>query len=467
MRRAVTLVLMLAATACGRGDRAPASHAGHEHAEGAEISTDADAGASAGAGAASAAGMCIEHGVLEAVCTKCNPALAAVFQAKGDWCGEHGFPESFCPICHPERGGRPPDGAELSADEPPPDGLVIRLKGPDAEANAAFATARAEAAPSEDVVTAVARIEAGPRHRAEVSARAEAVVAKLLADAGDRVRAGQPLAALQGPAGETARARVSAAEARASASRAAVTRERSLLDRGISSAKDVLAAEREIAEAEAELDTARAQLSLVGGAGQRISSPLDGVVTKRIATIGQLVHAGDVLFEVADLSGVDAVADVREEILAGILPGGDAEVLVPAASAHAFPGEVESVAPTVDPLTRTGQVRVHVDNREGLLRPGMTAEARLRAAGRGDAVLVPRAAIQSARGASLAFVRTGPGVFEARRVALGALRGDLVEVTSGVRPGETVVTAGSYLLKTESLPGSIGSGCCEIDGQSE
>jgi cobalt-zinc-cadmium efflux system membrane fusion protein len=51
--------------------------------------------------------MCKEHGVLEAVCTKCNPKLAPVFQAKGDWCAEHGFPESFCPVCHPERGGKP------------------------------------------------------------------------------------------------------------------------------------------------------------------------------------------------------------------------------------------------------------------------------------------------------------------------------------------------------------------------
>ena len=47
--------------------------------------------------------FCKEHGVLEAVCTKCNPALVPVFKAKGDWCEKHGFPESFCPICHPER----------------------------------------------------------------------------------------------------------------------------------------------------------------------------------------------------------------------------------------------------------------------------------------------------------------------------------------------------------------------------
>jgi membrane fusion protein, heavy metal efflux system len=47
------------------------------------------------------AGKC-EHGIPPALCTKCNPALAAVFQAKGDWCEAHGFPESFCPTCNPD-----------------------------------------------------------------------------------------------------------------------------------------------------------------------------------------------------------------------------------------------------------------------------------------------------------------------------------------------------------------------------
>ena len=50
--------------------------------------------------------MCAEHGVLEALCTQCNPALIPVFRARGDYCEEHGFPESICPACHPERGGR-------------------------------------------------------------------------------------------------------------------------------------------------------------------------------------------------------------------------------------------------------------------------------------------------------------------------------------------------------------------------
>ena len=58
-----------------------------------------DAAASATASATD--GRCTEHGVPEALCTKCNPALAVVFKKKGDWCEEHGFPESYCSICDP------------------------------------------------------------------------------------------------------------------------------------------------------------------------------------------------------------------------------------------------------------------------------------------------------------------------------------------------------------------------------
>jgi hypothetical protein len=43
-----------------------------------------------------------EHGVKKSICTRCNPKLAAVFKAKGDWCAEHDRPESQCVKCHPE-----------------------------------------------------------------------------------------------------------------------------------------------------------------------------------------------------------------------------------------------------------------------------------------------------------------------------------------------------------------------------
>lgn len=43
-----------------------------------------------------------QHGVQKALCTRCNPKLAPVFKAKGDWCPEHARPESQCVLCHPE-----------------------------------------------------------------------------------------------------------------------------------------------------------------------------------------------------------------------------------------------------------------------------------------------------------------------------------------------------------------------------
>src|SRR5688572_3404626 len=69
--------------------------------------------------------MCSEHGVLEALCTRCNPALVPVFRARGDFCEEHQLPESICPICHPERAGRPSTAVAL--DDAPADGTRVRL----------------------------------------------------------------------------------------------------------------------------------------------------------------------------------------------------------------------------------------------------------------------------------------------------------------------------------------------------
>ncbi|HRE89814.1 MAG TPA: efflux RND transporter periplasmic adaptor subunit, partial [Myxococcota bacterium] len=80
---------------------------------------------SPGASAPGDDALCPEHGVLQALCTKCEPALAVVFKNKGDWCVEHELPESICPICHPERGGRP--AVEVTGDLAPPDGIEVRL----------------------------------------------------------------------------------------------------------------------------------------------------------------------------------------------------------------------------------------------------------------------------------------------------------------------------------------------------
>jgi cobalt-zinc-cadmium efflux system membrane fusion protein len=77
---------------------------------------------------------------------------------------------------------------------------------------------------------------------------------------------------------------------------------------------------------------------------------------------------------------------------------------------------------------------------------------------------VPRTALQDAKGVQVVFVPISDTEFETRRVRTAPGDGDLVQVMSGVDPGERVVTTGSFLLKTETLKGSIGAGCCEAPG---
>jgi cobalt-zinc-cadmium efflux system membrane fusion protein len=78
-------------------------------------------------------------------------------------------------------------------------------------------------------------------------------------------------------------------------------------------------------------------------------------------------------------------------------------------------------------------------------------------------VMVPDMAIQRAKDVQLVFVRLAEDEYETRWVEIGIREGNLIEIRKGVRPGEDVVTTGSFLLKTETLKESIGAGCCDAD----
>ena len=79
--------------------------------------------------------------------------------------------------------------------------------------------------------------------------------------------------------------------------------------------------------------------------------------------------------------------------------------------------------------------------------------------------LAHRAAVLGAAAVlvALVFVRIAPDEFEARRVKTGLVEGDRVEIIEGIKAGEDVATKGSFLLKTETLKGSIGAGCCDVE----
>lgn len=162
--------------------------------------------------AAAAEGKVCEHGVLEAICTKHNPRLIPVFQAKGDWCAEHGFPESVCPICHPERGGKP--GHAVTQEKAPRDGLKIRFKRADTAQSAGLEWVKVREQQRSVGVTAPARLTYDATRLAQVNARAPGVVRSLKVDIGSKVKKGEALIVIDSPNVGADRARLAAANKR-------------------------------------------------------------------------------------------------------------------------------------------------------------------------------------------------------------------------------------------------------------
>ncbi len=441
MTRRLVILAALALAACGQEPASPAASAP------ATPAPDA---------------FCAEHGVMEAVCTKCNSKLVAIFQEKGAWCAEHGFPESFCPTCRPDLGGRPAVDLGPGA---PADGTVIQLGSRDTARLAGIETEVAREAPLADEVLVLGAIAWDAARRAEVHARLPGIVREVLVELGARVAAGAPLVRIESGEVMALRSRRQVAEARVAAARPAAERAAALLERGIGSQRDVQEAQFELDAALAERQASQAALDMVGllaenGNLYTLAAPFAGVCVRRDAAIGRLVGAETLLCEIVDTASVWAVLDVPETELARVRAGQPVFVSAEALGGREFRGTIDHVAPEIDPRSRTVKARVRLDNPDGVLRANLFVRARIVAGTEEVRVLVPRDAVQRARGQEFVFVEVAADRFEARRASVVGHCGDLVALARGARPGDRVATRGSFLLKTEILKGDIGAGCC-------
>jgi membrane fusion protein, heavy metal efflux system len=434
-------------------------------------SSNGAAAASSGGAAKGGEGELCEHGVLRTICPKCNPKLAAVFQAKGDWCAEHGLPESVCPICHPERGGRPAanvsaKGGEKTKEEgAPADGTKVRFKTKETAGLAGIETARAEERPGGGGILATAKISYDATRLAHVNARSPGVVRSLKVDIGAKVKKGAPLAVIESAQVGADRARLQAARAGLDVAQKNYDRQEALQKEGISATKSLLEAQQALAAAQAEYAALASALSIAGAGGgsggaYTLTAPLEGVVTQRTATIGKLVSVEELLFEIVDTSTMWAELDVPEAELSAVAAQQPVMLALDGLSGREIRGKIDYVSPAIDPHTRTATARVPLDNADGALRANMYGQARILMGGSRTAVTVPAAAVQRAKTVFLVFVRLAADEYEARHVEVGVREGDHVELLKGIRPGEEVVTQGSFLLKTETLKESIGAGCC-------
>jgi RND family efflux transporter MFP subunit len=323
--------------------------------------------------------------------------------------------------------------------------------------------------------------ELRPFQEVDVHAKVAGYVRVIYVDVGDHVRANQVLAILEVPEID---AELKQAEASIRQSRAEVSRLQSVVEQSESSHAAVhsnterllqvvksqpnLVAQQEVDDAVAK-DKASEALVSSNKAGlvaaqehfsvaeadreriaslksfSRITSPFDGVVTKRYADTGAMVQAGTAsstqampVVRIAENQKLRLSIPVPEAAVPYIRVKAPVEVRVGALN-KSFEGEISRFADSVDTQTRTMETEVDVDNRKGLLVPGMFASAVLVTQQKNDALSLPVEAISRSGNQSTALVVGPDNKVEERKLVLGVEDAERVEVVSGVRLGEQVV----------------------------
>lgn len=183
----------------------------------------------------------------------------------------------------------------------------------------------------------------------------------------------------------------------------------------------------------------------------RVVAPIDGFVTEKMVVEGQMVDSQMKLYRLADLSLVWIQARIYEQDLPLVKLGQEAVVSLSYLPDRKFRGRVTYIYPTLDPMTRTAQVRMEFHNPGYFLKPGMFASVELVSDVSPSALLVPDMAVLRSGERNTVFVALDEGKFEARNVTLG-VRGenDMLQVLSGLESGERVVTSGQFMLDSES-----------------
>jgi len=184
-----------------------------------------------------------------------------------------------------------------------------------------------------------------------------------------------------------------------------------------------------------------------------ILSPVDGFIIARNISPGQHFDRSVEFYRIADLSKVWIVADVYGSEAQNLRPGTIARVTL-ADQGKTFAARVSSVLPQVDPMTRSLKLRLEADNPGLALRPDMFVDVELYASVPSGLTVPVDAVIDSGREQRV-FVERSAGVFEPREVQVGWRSGDRVQILHGLTEGERVVSAGTFLVDSESRLKSV------------
>lgn len=295
--------------------------------------------------------------------------------------------------------------------------------------------------------------------------------------AGDHVVKGQPLAAVRASELAQAGADLNASEASLASAKAQLAtaeanaaRQAALLPERGASKHDVEQAQSDLAAARAAVqtnaaaaDAVRNRLRILGisesdvrnlsrrGALAMIRAPVSGVVVQRDLGPGQYLNstangATTALFTISDLGKVWLVAEVREEDANRVALGDTVQVRVLSLPGRTFSAKINFVGSVIDPTTRRLPVHAVLPSFNGLLKPGMFATFTITGASTETSPAIPESAVVYDGADARVWVAQPGHLLALRQVQVGRRHDGLVQVVSGLAPGEQVVTTGALFI---------------------
>lgn len=199
--------------------------------------------------------------------------------------------------------------------------------------------------------------------------------------------------------------------------------------------QDLAASRAALSQAEAGLRLATLQQD-----NAAVKAPISGVVSERFVSQGDMASPTAPMLQILG-EGTEVQIAVEEAMIPLVTAGKPVSITVTAYPGMTLPGKVLSVAPSLDPRTRTSVVKIQVEDGQSRLKPGMFAQASIVTASRETAILVPKTAVVERNQRQLVFVAQ-EGAAAMKEVRTGLTDGKSVEVVSGLKDGDRVIVSG-------------------------
>lgn len=246
------------------------------------------------------------------------------------------------------------------------------------------------------------------------------------------------------------KAKADLAEAIADLDNARVTlaRKEALVKKEMVSKQDYDDAKTRVELAKARVDQMRASLGLAEESlkDTRISAPLPGFIQERYISPGQYMKVGDGLFLLLKTDPIKLTFTIPESEVYKVKIGQVVRVRTQAYPSKVFTGGVYYIAPGADQSSRMVTLKAYLPNPEALLKPGFFADVEVVVGKKANAIFIPEGALTSRRGKPVVYVLEGDTARE-RDVVTGARERGLVEILSGIKQAESVITDGSDALE--------------------